>query len=123
MATRQIVLRFSYFEHDWADQYMDDLPGAEAELLRRADEGEWEEISDDEPDEFDSVDGLARKLEDVLVGEWKVPAEAARLPMEKLRNIIADGGWTFVAGDFTELVGNHHDTELSVMLVRHTGAD
>ncbi|GHJ42865.1 hypothetical protein Cs7R123_02070 [Catellatospora sp. TT07R-123] len=118
MTEQRLLLCFSYHEHDWDDE-LDWAVEAEAELLRRATYGQWEEAPDAaEPDEFDTVEALAQQVEDVLVGEWEMPAAAARLPIDKLRAVIADGGWTFAAGGFSEYEGHHNDTELLVKLVR-----
>lgn len=117
MTAQRLLLRFSYFEHDWDEDLAG--PEVEAELLRRAAQGEWQEVDDtDEPEEVDTVEALAQRVEEVLIGEWEVPAAAARLPMDRLREIIAAGGWTFVAGDFMEFEGHHNDTEMLVRLVR-----
>ncbi|MBV1851352.1 hypothetical protein [Catellatospora tritici] len=118
MTAQRLLLRFSYFEHDWTGA-VDWPEGAEAELLRRGTEGRWQEAVDaDEPEEFDSADALAQRVEEVLAGEWEMPAAAARAPMDRLRAFIAEGGWTFVAGDFAEYEGHHNDTEMLVRLVR-----
>jgi hypothetical protein len=47
-----------------------------------------------------------------------VPDDAVRIPIEKLRALIDAGGWTFVAGEFTEFEGHHNDTEYVVKLSR-----
>ncbi|MDI1462543.1 hypothetical protein QEZ54_16345 [Catellatospora sp. KI3] len=115
--TETLLLRFSFFEHDW-DGDVDWAAEAEAELLRRA-EGDWFPVDGtDEPEEFETLDELAERAEEVVVGEWDMPADAVRLPLAKLRAIIAEGGWTFAAGDFADYEGHHNDTELTVKLVR-----
>ena len=48
-------------------------------------------------------------------------SEAVRLPFDRLRAIIADGGWTFACGEFMEFEGHHNDTEITVRLVRDQG--
>ncbi|GAA1376926.1 hypothetical protein [Catellatospora chokoriensis] len=117
MTGQSLLLRFSYFEHDW-DEDIEGVEAMEAELLRRAAEGEWHEVVDDEPDEFDTLDDLVQRAEEVVVGEWEMPVEAVRQPLDKLRAIIADGGWTFATGEFSDFEGHHNDTELLVKLVR-----
>jgi hypothetical protein len=118
MTVHTILLRFSYFEHDWIEEDLDGPEAAEAALLRMASEGDWFEVDDVEPDEFDTLDALAERAEQVVAGEWKMPAAAVRLPVDRLRTIIAEGGWTFATGEFSEFVGNHQDTEMLVRLVR-----
>lgn len=118
MAVQSILLRFSYFEHDWIEEDIDGPEAAQATLLRVASEGDWFEVDDDEPDEFDTLDALAERAERVIAGEWQMPAVAVRMPMDRLRTIIAEGGWTFAGGGFSEFVGNNQDTELLVKLVR-----
>lgn len=118
MTVHSVLLRFSYLEHDWIEEDIDGPEAAEPILLRVAAEGDWVEVDDAEPEEFDTLDALAERAEQVVVGEWKMPAAAVRLPMDKLRTIIAEGGWTFAAGEFSEFVGNHQDTEMLVKLVR-----
>ncbi|MEU8080162.1 hypothetical protein AB0B31_32500 [Catellatospora citrea] len=120
MTGQSLLLRFSYFEHDW-DHELEGVEAMEAELLRRAAQGEWQQVDDDEPEEFGTLDDLVQRVEEVIVGEWEMPAEAVRLPLDKLRAIIADGGWTFETGDFAEFEGHHNDTELTVKLVRDRG--
>lgn len=112
-----VLLRFSYFEHDW-DEDVEGAAAAENELLRRATEGTWFEVDDDDPDEFETIDALAERAEEVIAGEWEMPPAAARLPLDRLRALIAEGGWTFVAGEFSEFEGHHNDTELLVKLTR-----
>ncbi|MEV4416837.1 hypothetical protein [Catellatospora sp. NPDC049609] len=119
MAVQSILLRFSYCEHDWITEDIDGPEAAEAVLLRVASEGDWCEVDEAEPDEFDSLDALVERAEGVVAGEWQMPADAVRLPVDKLRTIIAEGGWTFAAGEFSEFVGNNQDTELLVKLVRN----
>ncbi|MFC7243157.1 hypothetical protein ACFQO7_11785 [Catellatospora aurea] len=119
MPEQSILLRFSYFEHDWIEEDIDGPEAAEATLLRVASEGDWFEVDDAEPDEFASLDALAERAEQVVVGEWKMPAAAVRMPLDKLQTIIGGGGWTFAGGDFSEFVGNNQDTEMLVKLVRH----
>jgi hypothetical protein len=117
MTEHSVLLRFSYFEHDW-DESVDGPEAAEVELLRRA-AADWQVVEDEEePDEFDTLEALAQRLEEVLIGEWQVPAQAAVLPLDRLRGIIADGGWTFGAGEFMEFEGHHNDTSMLVKLVR-----
>ncbi|WP_144122601.1 hypothetical protein [Catellatospora sichuanensis] len=118
MAVDSILLRFSYFEHDWMEEDIDGPEAAEVVLLRVVSEGDWFEVDDAEPDEFDTLDALAARAEQVVAGEWKMPAAAVRLPMDRLRTIIAEGGWSFAAGEFSEFVGNNQDTEMLVRLVR-----
>lgn len=120
MTDRSVLLRFSYFEHDW-DESIEGVAAMEAELLRRAAEGEWHEVVDDEPDEFATFDELAQRAEEVVVGEWEMPAQAVRLPLDKLRAFMAEGGWTFVAGEFSDFEGHHNDTEYLVRLGRDRG--
>lgn len=115
--TESVLLRFSYFEHDW-DEDVEGAAAAETELLRRAAEGTWFAVEDIDPDEFETIDALAERAEEVVVGEWEMPVAAVRLPMERLRTLIAEGGWTFVAGEFSEFEGHHNDTELLVKLTR-----
>ncbi|MEV0456282.1 hypothetical protein [Catellatospora methionotrophica] len=117
MTDHSVLLRFSYFEHDW-DESIEGPEAMEAELLRRAAEGEWHEVADVAPDEFATLDELVQRAEEVIVGEWEMPVDAVRLPLGKLRAIIADGGWTFVAGEFSDFEGHHNDTELLVRLDR-----
>ncbi len=118
MTAQSILLRFSYFEHDWIEEDVDGPEAGEAILMRVASEGEWFEVDGAGPEEFDTLDALARRAERVIAGEWNMPAAAVRLPVDKLRTIIAEGGWTFAAGEFSEFVGNHQDTEMLVRLVR-----
>lgn len=118
MPEQSIILRFSYFEHDWIEEDIDGPAAAEATLLRVASDGDWFAVDDDEPDEFATLDALAERAEQVVVGEWKMPAAAVRAPVDKLRTIIAEGGWTFAGGGFSEFVGNNQDTELLVKLAR-----
>ncbi|WP_186316068.1 hypothetical protein [Catellatospora sichuanensis] len=120
MTEQSVLLRFSFHEHDW-DESIEGVEAMEAELLRRAADGQWQEVADDEPDELATFDELAQRAEEVVVGEWEMPVEAVRLPMDKLRAIIADGGWTFVAAEFSDFEGHHNDTELTVKLVRDRG--
>ncbi|MFD0597504.1 hypothetical protein ACFQZ4_38755 [Catellatospora coxensis] len=54
----------------------------------------------------------------MIVGEWAMPAEAVRFPLDKLRALMAEGGWTFVAGEFSDFEGHHNDTEFLVKLGR-----
>jgi hypothetical protein len=115
---QSILLRFSYFEHEWIEEDLDGPEAAEATLLRVVSEGDWFEADDVEPDEFDTLDALAERAEQVVAGEWKMPVAAVRLPVDRLRTIIAEGGWTFAAGEFSEFVGNNQDTEMLVKLVR-----
>ncbi|MEV0459557.1 hypothetical protein [Catellatospora methionotrophica] len=117
MTAHTIRLRFSYGEHDWITEDVDSPAAAEPILLRVASEGDWCGV-DDEPEEYDTLDALVERAEQVVVGEWGMPAAAVQAPVDKLRAIIAEGGWTFVAGDFSEFVGNNQDTELLVKLVR-----
>ncbi|BCJ76933.1 hypothetical protein CS0771_64770 [Catellatospora sp. IY07-71] len=118
MTVQSILLRFSYFEHDWITEDIDGPEAGEAVLMRVASEGDWFEVEGAEPEEFDTLDALAEGAERVIAGEWQMPAAAVRLPVDRLRTLIADGGWTFAAGEFSEFVGNHHDTEMLVKLVR-----
>lgn len=120
MTEHSVLLRFSFFEHGW-DESIEGVEAMTAELLRRAAEGEWSEVVDDEPDEFATLDELRLRAEEVIVGEWEMPEEAVRLPLDKLRAIISDGGWTFVAGEFAEFEGHHNDTEFLVRLGRDQG--
>ncbi|MEU7823538.1 hypothetical protein [Catellatospora sp. NPDC049111] len=120
MTDHSVLLRFSFFEHDW-DESIEGVEAMEAELLRRAAQGEWLEVADEEPDEFATFDELRERAEEVIVGEWEMPVEAVRLPMDKLRAIIAEGGWTFVAGEFADFEGHHNDTEFLVKLGRDLG--
>ncbi|MET7419702.1 hypothetical protein [Dactylosporangium sp. NPDC005555] len=113
-----LMLMFSYFEHDWDD----DIDGAEAtdaELMRRVTEGEWQPHTGAEPDpgEIATVEALEERARE-SIEEWAVPDDAVRIPIEKLRTLIAAGGWTFVAGDFMEFEGHHNDTEYIVKLTR-----
>ncbi|GAB4059903.1 hypothetical protein [Catellatospora paridis] len=117
MIGQSLLLRFSYFEHDW-DEDIEGVEAMEEELLRRAAVGEWQQVDDEEPDEFSTLDELVQRAEEVIVGEWEMPAEAVRLPLDKLRAIIAEGGWTFATGEFSDFEGHHNDTELMVKLVR-----
>ncbi len=118
MPAQSLLLRFSYFEHDWIEEDIDGPEAAEATLLRVAAEGDWFEVDDVEPETFDTLDALAERAEQVVVGEWKMPAAAVRVPLDRLRAIVAEGGWTFAAGEFSEFVGNNQDTEMLVRLVR-----
>ncbi len=117
MTEQTVLLRFSFFEHDW-DEAIDSAAKMESELLRRATEGRWFEVDDVAPDEFETIDALAERAEEVIVGEWTMPVAAARLPLEQLRTLIAEGGWTFVAGEFADFEGHHNDTEFLVQLTR-----
>lgn len=117
MTEQSVLLRFSFFEHDW-DEEIDDAVKMEHELLRRASEGQWFEVEDIDPDEFETIDALAERAEEVIAGEWEMPVAAARSPMDRLRAIIAEGGWTFVAGEFSDFEGHHNDTEFLVKLTR-----
>ncbi|MDI1461257.1 hypothetical protein QEZ54_09785 [Catellatospora sp. KI3] len=118
MAAQSILLRFSYFEHDWIEEDIDGPQAAEATLLRVAAEGDWFEVDDAAPDEFDTFDALAERVAQTVVRDWNMPAAAVQLPLGKLRTIIAEGGWTFAGGEFSEFVGNNQDTEMLVRLVR-----
>lgn len=118
MTAQSVLLRFSYFEHDWIEEDIDGPEAGEAALLRAASEGDWFEVDDVEPDAFHTLDALVQRAEQVVVGEWKMPAAAVRMPVDRLRTIIAEGGWTFAAGEFSEFVGNNQDTEMLVRLVR-----
>ncbi|MEU7824920.1 hypothetical protein [Catellatospora sp. NPDC049111] len=118
MPEQSILLRFSYFEHDWIEEDIDGPEAAEATLLRVASEGDWFQADDAEPDDFASLDALAERVEQVVVGEWRMPAAAVRIPVDKLRTIVAEGGWTFAGGGFSEFVGNNQDTEMVAKLVR-----
>ncbi|BCJ74851.1 hypothetical protein ACFQY4_27730 [Catellatospora bangladeshensis] len=119
--TESVLLRFSFFEHEW-DEDIDSPEKADAELLRRATEGTWFEVEDVDPDEFDTIEALAERVEEVIGGEWDAPATVARLPLDRLRTLIAEGGWTFVAGEFSDFEGHHNDTELLVKLTRAPGS-
>lgn len=118
MTAHSILLRFSYFEHDWIVEDIDGPEAAEAVLLRVAAEGDWFEVDDVEPDEFDTLEALVERAEQVVAGEWRMPAAAVRLPVDRLRAIMSEGGWTFASGEFSEFVGNNQDTEMLVRLVR-----
>ncbi|WP_155375066.1 hypothetical protein [Catellatospora vulcania] len=117
MTAERRLLRFSYFEHEW-DEDINGAEAMEAELLRRAAEGRWQEVDDDEPDEFATFDELAQRAVEVVVGEWEMPAAAVELPLDMLRAVIAEGGWSFAAGEFSDFEGHHNDTEYTVKLVR-----
>ncbi|GAA1406559.1 hypothetical protein ACFQZ4_05955 [Catellatospora coxensis] len=118
MPVQSILLRFSYFEHDWIEEDIDGPEAAEAILLRVASEGDWFEVDAAAPDEFATLDALAERAEQVVAGEWRMPVAAVRMPLDRLRSIIADGGWTFAGGGFAEFVGNNQDTSMLVRLVR-----
>ena len=109
---------FSYFEHDW-DESIEGAEAMDAELMRRVTEGEWTPYTGDEPDPDDiaTIEDLEARAHEAI-DEWDIPGDAVRVPIEKLRAIIADGGWTFVAGEFSEFEGHHNDTEYVVMLRR-----
>jgi hypothetical protein len=113
-----VTLMFSYFEHDW-DERIDGPEAADAELIRRVTEGEWMPYTGDEPDPADiaTIEELEARARE-SIDEWNVPDDAVRVPIDKLRAIIADGGWTFVAGEFAEFEGHHNDTEYVVKLAR-----
>jgi hypothetical protein len=112
------TIRFSYREHEWPED-LEGAEAAEAELLRRATEGRWEELPDGrEPDDCPTLDALVGRWTEVVVGEWKMPPAAVDVPVAKLRTLMADGGWTFGAGSFLEFEGHHNDTEITVRLGR-----
>ncbi|MEV4140026.1 hypothetical protein AB0J72_48690 [Dactylosporangium sp. NPDC049742] len=116
--TESVLLMFSYFEHDW-DEGIDNPEAATTELMRRVTEGDWTLYSGDgpDPDDIATIEDLEARARE-SIDAWNVPDDAVRIPIDKLRAVIAAGGWTFVAGEFTELVGNHHDTEYVVQLTR-----
>ncbi|MEV4415469.1 hypothetical protein [Catellatospora sp. NPDC049609] len=121
MTVQRLRLRFSYFEHDW-DESIEGVEAMEAELLRRAATGEWLPVDESVDEEAaDTLDALVEEVEQTVVGEWEMPVEAVRLPFDKLRAIIAEGGWTFVGGEFADFEGHHNDTEFLVELVRTEG--
>ncbi|MFC7759060.1 hypothetical protein ACFQY4_14495 [Catellatospora bangladeshensis] len=91
MTVQSILLRFSYFEHDWITEDIDGPEAGEAVLMRVVSEGDWFEVEGSGPEEFDTLDALAERAEQVIAGEWQMPAAAVHLPMEKLRTLIAEG--------------------------------
>ncbi|MEV0133724.1 hypothetical protein AB0H83_35330 [Dactylosporangium sp. NPDC050688] len=113
-----VMLMFSYFEHDW-DPGIEGAEAMDAELIRRVHEGEWLPYHGEEPDPDDiaTIEELEARAREVI-DEWDVPEDTVRVPIEKLRALIADGGWTFVAGEFAEFEGHHNDTEYVVKLTR-----
>ncbi len=112
------MLMFSYFEHDW-DPAIEGAEAMDAELLRRVTEGEWLPYTGEAPDPEDiaTVEELEARAREAI-GEWDVPDYVVRVPIDKLRALIAEGGWTFVAGEFAEFEGHHNDTEYVVELTR-----
>ncbi|MGI5182590.1 hypothetical protein ACQEVZ_40685 [Dactylosporangium sp. CA-152071] len=117
-----VMLMFSYFEHDW-DESLEGAEAMDAELMRRVTEGEWTPYSGDEPDPEDiaTIEELEARAREA-VDEWDVPDDVVRVPIEKLRAVIDGGGWTFVAGEFSEFEGHHNDTEYVVKLTRQPAA-
>ncbi|MER7006243.1 hypothetical protein ABT297_24800 [Dactylosporangium sp. NPDC000555] len=113
-----LMLMFSYFEHDW-DESLEGVVQIEAELIRRVTEGEWMPYAGDEPDPQDiaTIEQLVARARE-SIDEWDVPEDVVRIPIEKLRALMAASGWTFVAGEFVEFEGHHNDTEYIVKLVR-----
>ena len=111
------MLRFSYHEHDWDET--EDAAAMDAELLRRVRIGVWEPYSGypPDPEEIATVEALEASARE-HIDEWDVPDDVVRIPIERLRTLMTEGGWSFVAGEFMEFEGHHNDTEYIVTLSR-----
>lgn len=118
------VFMFSYNEHQWETDGGDWTP--EDEILRQAATRTWARLEEVAPEqaekycdeEIRSLDDLMSLVRGVVVEEWGMPVEAAKTPIDKMRERMAREGWDFVGGSFNELEGNHNDSEIFVVLDR-----
>ena len=109
---------FSYLEHEWSSG-VDCLEEAVEELMSVVAENDWTPHTGSEPDPADipTIEELEERAL-AAVADWGVPEDAVRVPIGKLRVVVNEGGWTFVAGGFMAAEPNHNDTEFTAKLTR-----
>jgi hypothetical protein len=118
--TRRVFL-FSFHEHDWVGG-IEDAESGEQMMLQIAASQNWEPYKDQGPqiadahsdiEEFDALVECARQA---IVDEYRLSEAVFQLPFEKLRRLMAEGGWEFAGGTFFEFEGNHNDTKIFAVL-------
>jgi hypothetical protein len=121
MSTRSVFM-FSFREHEW----MTDVEGEEefdlmaSQFIQQGTwtwveaktQGEIDRYCDDATERYADFAGRVRES----LEEMNVPEELAKVPFDKLEELMGRDGWTFAGGTFYEFEGNHNDTEIFVVL-------
>jgi hypothetical protein len=124
MSTERRVFCFSFGEHD-SSELWDEADDASTEqvMTQILASKSWAEVkpgsmdTHTEPEER-TLDAFIAATLELLVNESGMPPGVVQIPFDKLKELMADGGWTFVGGGVMPFEGNHNDTEIEVVLER-----